>query len=60
MAKKKKAHIKLWFKRKKKHFGKVTGAERIKVLYEKVKVFKSLRKRKRKRDRNKRVKEQER
>ena len=34
--------------KKKKNFGKkVTGAERIKVLYEKVKVFKSLRKRKR-------------
>ena len=47
-------------KKKKKHFGKkVTGAKRIKVLYEKVEVFKSLRKRKRKRDRNKRVKEQE-
>ena len=39
---------------KKSHFGKkVTGAERIKVLYGKVKVFKSLRKRKRKRDRSK-------
>ena len=54
-----KAQIKLWLG-KKKHFGKkVTGAKRIKVLYEKVEVFKSLRKRKRKRDRNKRVKEQE-
>ena len=31
----------------------MTGAERIKVLYGKVKVFKSLRKRKRKRDRSK-------
>lgn len=55
-----KAQIKLWLKRKKKIGKKVTGAERIKVLSEKVRVFKSLRKRKRKRDRNKRVKEQER
>lgn len=44
---------------KKKIGKKVTGAERIKVLSEKVRVFKSLRKRKRKK-RNKRVKEQER
>lgn len=45
-----KAQIKLWLKRKKKIGKKVTGAERIKVLSEKVRVFKSLRKRKRKRE----------
>lgn len=45
---------------RKNHFGmKVTGAESIKVAYEKVQVFASLRKRKRKRDRNNGVKELE-
>ena len=39
---------------KKSHFGKkVTGAESIKVVYEEVKGFKSLRKRKKERDGNK-------